>query len=72
MKNNTIILNHIVIDLFLGTKPQTEGSTILADRYHKTSSQLDFLQMKTKLRSESECVDKATKERPWNFYQVVF
>ena len=38
MKNNTIILNHIVIDLFLGTKPQTESSTILADRYRKTSS----------------------------------
>jgi hypothetical protein len=38
MKNNKIILNHIVIDLFLGTKPQTERSTILAD-YHKTTSQ---------------------------------
>jgi len=33
MKNYTMILNHVVIDLSMTAKHQTERSTILADRY---------------------------------------
>lgn len=39
MKNNTMILNQVVIDLSMTVKHQTDRSTILADRYHYTSSQ---------------------------------
>ena len=34
MKNNTMILNQLVIDLSMRTKHQTERSTTLADKYH--------------------------------------
>jgi hypothetical protein len=34
MKNNTMILNQVVIDLSMTAKHQTDRSTILADRYH--------------------------------------
>lgn len=39
MKNNTMILNHIVIALALRTNPQTDRSTILANTYHERVSQ---------------------------------
>ena len=33
MKNNTMILNQVVIDPSMRTKHQTDRSTILADKY---------------------------------------
>jgi hypothetical protein len=38
MKNNLLVLSHVVIDITVSAKPQTERSTILADRYYETVS----------------------------------
>ena len=39
MKNNTMILNQVVIDLSMTEKRQTDRSTILANTYRETFSQ---------------------------------